>query len=214
MESGPYGVGNSSLDVPNRISGTANYVLPLLGNANRLEAFLINGWTVNGAVTWQTGYPYTIGTGISLPGVGGGRPDQICSGKGGSKTLASWGINPNCFQIATQNTYGNELSNQFFGPSNKYANFSIFKEFALTERFRLQFRTEVFNLFNTPNFSAPSSTSVPYYNGSGCANGAGTCGVGLLQNPNVPTSLKLGAITALNNNYNSRQIQFAMKLLF
>ena len=64
-------------------------------------------------------------------------------------------------QIATENTFGNELGSQFFGPTNKYANFSIFKEFPVKENIRLQFRTEIFNLFNTPNFSAPSVVNVP-----------------------------------------------------
>jgi hypothetical protein len=217
MTGGAFGVGNASLDVPNRISGTADYQLPFGRAMTGVEGLLVKGWTVNGAATWQSGSPFTVGTGISLPGVGGGRPDQICSGKSGPKTLTSWEIAPSCFQIATQNTYGNELSGQFFGPSNKYANFSIFKEFPVKENIRLQFRTEIFNLFNTPNFSAPSVTSVPAYNGTAAqcgALGAGNCGTGLAQNPSSLTSNKLGAITSLNNNYNSRQIQFALKLLF
>jgi hypothetical protein len=213
LNSAPFGLANSTLDVPNRISGTADYQLPFGKTMTGVEGFLIKSWTVNGAATWQSGYPFTITSGITLPGVGGGRPDQTCSGKAANPALQQW-VNPSCFTIATQNTYGNELGNQFFGPRNKYANFSVFKEFPLKEQVRLQFRTEIFNLFNTPNFSAPSVTAVPYYNGTGCANGPGTCGTGLAQNPSSLTSTKLGAITSLNNNYNSRQIQFALKLLF
>jgi hypothetical protein len=217
MLGGAFGVANATLDVPNRVSGTADYQLPFGKSMAGAEGLLVKGWTVNGAATWQSGAPFTVGTGITLPGVGGGRPDQICAGNTGPKTLAAWEIVPSCFQIATQNTYGNELGSQFFGPRNKYANFSIFKEFPLKENIRLQFRTEIFNLFNTPNFSAPSVTSVPFYNGTAAqcgALGAGNCGTGLAQNPSSLTSNKLGAITTLNNNYNSRQIQFALKLLF
>jgi hypothetical protein len=79
-----------------------------------------------------------------------------------------------------------------------------------TEKIRTQFRVEVFNLFNTPNFSAPSVAAIASFGAATNVAGA----TADLQNLKGPTSLKLGAITALNKNYNSRQIQFAMKVLF
>ena len=72
---------NATLDVPNRISGTADYQLPFGKAMTGAEGMLVKGWTVNGAATWQSGAPFTVGTGITLPGVGGSRPDQICAVK-------------------------------------------------------------------------------------------------------------------------------------
>jgi Carboxypeptidase regulatory-like domain len=200
---GYYGVGNSVNDVPNRVSGTLTYELPFAKGKTGVEGQLLKGWSIAGAGTWQSGFPFSVGlAGGLVSGVGGTRPDQLC-GQNGPKSLQDWGINPNCFEKPASNTYGNELVNQFYGPSNKYMDGSLAKEFSITEQFRLQFRTEIFNLFNTPNFSQPSVINIPAF---------GSNNLALLQSS--PTALKVGAITSLNNNYNSRQIQFALKLLF
>ena len=214
LQGGFFGVGNNGLNVPNRISGTVNYQLPLGKSMKGFLGVLVKGWTVNDAFSWQSGEPFTITTGVQPAGgsVGSGRPDQICGGKNGSQTLESWGVNPACFTLATANTYGNEHANQFFGPHQRNMDFSLNKDFPLNEKVRMQFRAEVFNLFNTPNFSAPSATSVAAFGPSANLNVPGQPAD--IQNPKNLSSLKLGAITSLNNNYNSRQIQFALKLLF
>ncbi len=212
-EGGVFGVGNTGLDVPNRVSGTVNYQVPFGNSFTGFKGAIVKGWTLNDAFSWQTGVPYTISTSVQPPGgsLGSGRPDQVCSAKNAPKTLQDWGINPNCFKLATANTYGTEHPGQFFGPPNRDMDFSLLKEFPLNwESLRLQFRAEIFNLFNTPNFTSPSVTSVPSFGGG--ANTAGATGDA--QNPKSPTSLHLGAITGLNTSYNSRQIQFALKLLF
>jgi hypothetical protein len=43
-------------------------------------------------------------------------------------------------------------------PATRSVDFSIFKDFAFTERFKLQFRAESFNIANTPQFSTPDNT--------------------------------------------------------
>ena len=212
LNGGFFGVGNSGLNVPNRVAWTVNYNLPFGKSLNGVAGFLVKGWSANDAFAWQTGDPFTITTAVLPTGniAGSGRPDQICSGNGGSKTLQDWGVNPACFQLASVNTYGNEHANQFFGPNHSVMDFSLLKNFKVTEKLQAQFRTEIFNLFNTPNFSAPSVVAVPSF-------GAGSNVAGQPadeQNPHNLSSLKLGAITTLNNNYNSRQIQFAVKFLF
>jgi hypothetical protein len=73
-----------------------------------------------------------------------------------------------------------------FSPPTDNVNFSVFKNFVPAERFRVQFRTEFFNLFNHPQFAPPSVLTVG-------ANGFGSI-TQLLQNP--------------------RQIQFALKMFF
>ena len=60
--------------------------------------------------------------------------------------------------LADRCHYGNNGQGTLRGPGFKNLDFSLFKNFALTERARLQFRSEFFNLTNTPNFGLPNST--------------------------------------------------------
>jgi Carboxypeptidase regulatory-like domain len=184
---GKFGSGNAAADVRNRLAGTFNYELPFGKSMTGVEGVLVKGWAVNGAFSLQSGDPYTITT-SAAEGFGGGRPDEVCNPKSGPKTFADWGINASCFKNPTFNTYGTEENNQFNGPYHKDLDMSLFKDFSIWEQVHMQFRTEVFNLFNTPNFSAPTGQTFGF-----------------------PT---LGQVSSLNNNYNAREIQFALKLLF
>lgn len=195
-----------------RVAYTANYQLPFAKSATGIEGALIKGWALNLAGFWSTGLPFSVGQTDNTTGLGGaGNPDQICSGKISNHTHLQW-FNAGCFvhQYAT-NTFGDEHGGQLFGPHLQRIDFSLFKEFPLNERFRLQFRTEVFNLFNHPDFNNPTSTISLF---AGNTTGAAAAGkTGLNTNSN-PASVPVGAITSLNSNFNSRQIQFALKVLF
>jgi hypothetical protein len=213
-----FGVGNSGQDVHDRFTWTANYQIPFGKSLTGVGAVLVKGWAMNAAGSWQTGLPFTATNGQNLTGVTAGNPDQICSGRAAHPTLAQW-FNAACFEeqrsalpviqggLGLKRTYGNEEANQLFGPPQRKLDFSLFKEFPIKEQIRLQFRTEVFNLFNTPNFSTPSVNAiVNYTTNSGTGAGVGTN----TSNSGPP----IGAITTLNSNQTSRQIQFALKLLF
>jgi len=194
--------GNTSLDTPNRIAGTINYQLPFGKSATGVEKQVIAGWALNAAGSWQSGLSYNVGEGgTSVTGIGGGSPDQICSGKVSNPSKLQW-FNPACFQSQTPGTFGNAHPNQLFGPRQRNLDFSLFKEFPITERYKLQFRTEVFNLFNTPNFNTPNSTVT-----------FGSCNVSTTRCTGV-SSYPTGSISGLNSNQSARQIQFALKVLF
>ena len=89
---------------------------------------------------------------------------------------------------------------QVEGPDFRRLDFSVFKDFQLSERFRLQFRSEFFNIFNHPNFNAP---------------GFGGNGVVAVSGATNYTSANFGEIGSTRDApYDPRQIQFALKLLF
>jgi hypothetical protein len=89
---------------------------------------------------------------------------------------------------------------QVEGPDFRRLDFSIFKDFQLSERFRLQFRSELFNIFNHPNFNAPG------FGGNGVVAVGGSTNY---------TSANFGEIGSTRDApYDPRQIQFALKLLF
>jgi hypothetical protein len=89
---------------------------------------------------------------------------------------------------------------QYEGPTFNRLDFSIFKAFQLSERFSLQFRTEIFNIANHPNFNAP---------------GFGGNGVVAIPNSLNYSSSAFGEIGATRDgSYDSRQIQFALKLYY
>ena len=89
---------------------------------------------------------------------------------------------------------------QIWGPGFRRLDFSVFKNFTLTERFHLQFRTEIFNVFNHPNFNAP---------------GFGGNGVVAISGSTNFTNSNFGEIGSTRDApYDPRQIQFALKLYY
>jgi hypothetical protein len=86
------------------------------------------------------------------------------------------------------------------GPGFSKVDFSLFKNFTFKERYTLQFRTEIFNIFNHPTFNAPSFGG----NGVVAVGGSGDY-----------TSSNFGEIGSTRlAPYDARQIQFALKFLF
>jgi hypothetical protein len=89
---------------------------------------------------------------------------------------------------------------QITGPGFRRLDLSLFKDFKLSERFMLQFRSEFFNVLNHPNFNAPGFGG----NGVVAVGGAGNF-----------TSSNFGEIGSTRDApYDPRQIQFALKLYF
>ena len=96
------------------------------------------------------------------------------------------------FQTPCLGCDGNLGRNTFVGPHLVNTDQSLFKNFKLTERFNLQFRTEVFNIFNHTNFQLPSS-----------ATGG-----------NSGNQITHGNFGQANKTFDPREIQFGLKLLW
>jgi len=201
--------GTGTQNVPNRFSWGVNYAIPFGSSLTGIEGAIVKGWAVNTTGSWQTGLPFSVSPSLNNSGVSGaGYVDQICSGKGAHPSLLNW-YNESCFVQATPGTLGDERPNQLYGPSQKRIDGSLFKEFPIKEQIKMQFRAEVFNLFNTVNFNTPNAT-LAFLNpaANGIPNSVG---------PNIgaPGSSHItGEITAPNANFSQREIQFALKLLF
>ena len=208
-----YAWGNATNDVQDRIAWGINYDLPFGNSFTGAKGVLLKGWATNLSGSWQTGLPFTPSPSSNNDAIGSaGYLDQICSGKAAHPSLLDW-YNYNCFVNPTPGTLGNGRFGALFGPHQKRLDFSLFKTFAVTERVSLQFRTEVFNLFNQTNFGQPSSSETF----TGTIAGAS----GPYANAAPPVNISLpggshttGEITSVSGNWNPRQIQFALKVLF
>lgn len=159
--------GRTEFDARHRLALSYIYELPYgrgrrYGSASTgvVDAFL-GGWQVNGITTIDSGSP--VDTGLAFNNMGptaGGwydRPDLIANPNDGPKTAQEW-FNTSAFALAPTGTYGNAARNIVEAPGIANWDFSIFKNFRLTERQRLQFRAELFNIFNTPQFDPPNTT--------------------------------------------------------
>jgi hypothetical protein len=140
-----------------------------LSDASGFENGFLGGWGINGITAFQTGFPISLGyngsTAISTYfGGGNPRPNVVpgCSKRiGGSaqSKLNEW-FNTACFTAPAEFGYGDEPRADATLRNAGVANydFALFKTTAINERFSLQFRTEIFNLFNRVQFAAPNSS--------------------------------------------------------
>ena len=157
--------GPSEYQVPHSFSFSSGYELPFgkgkpfLGNANRLTNGFVGGWQMQGILILRSGVPYTVSMArdVANTGVGGQRPDRIASGNLDHPTLAHW-FDTAAFVPAPNFTYGNSGLRILPTDIVRTIDFSLFKQFQVNERSKVQFRFEVFNLPNTPSFAAPNST--------------------------------------------------------
>ena len=198
--------GLATYDVRNIGVINASYALPigsgkrLLGGATGFANGLASGWTVNSIVTLQDGFPFTPQLSYNPSNNGDTRnpvrpfANPAFSGPVILGSPNEW-FNPSAF-LAPANTaanggfYGNVGRNTLIGPGLATWDFSVLKDTQIRERMTVQFRAEIFNLLNRANFNQPNEV---VFTPSGLS----------------PTA---GVITSTSTS--SRQVQFALKLLW
>jgi hypothetical protein len=179
--------GNSPLDVRHRVTVAANYELPFGKASTGAMKQLIHGWQLNTIYYWQTGLPYSVTDLSAQTNLGiTERPNRIASGQLANPTLNKW-FDTSAFMVQPLGQIGNSGPYILYGPHLWSLNASMFKNFQIRESMQLQFRTEAYNLTNSPSFG----------------------------NPNAQLgNASFGVISSMNGGYNPRQLQLALKLLF
>ena len=154
--------GNSVFDRRHQYVASSVYDLPF-GQKRKwtlqgLMAWLFGGWQMGGIVTLRTGPPFTplISTDISNTG-NTNHPDRIGNGTlpGSQRSIQRW-FDTAAFAIPRDFTYGNSGRDILFGPGFKNLDLKIGKNFLFGEGKRVEFRSEMFNFTNTPNFDIPN----------------------------------------------------------
>jgi Carboxypeptidase regulatory-like domain/TonB-dependent Receptor Plug Domain len=191
------GRGPATFDRTHRLSMVFNQDLPNKFDSGAGKAIL-NNWSLNGFLVAQTGNPITVTNRDSGRGIGGSNISTSASdlfadvnagvplvSSGSAKENLDAYMTPGAFTKALAGTFGNSGRGMFRGPGQWNLDFSVFKDIPVTERFKLQFRTEFFNLLNHANFDNPSSS-------------LDSSGYGTIRSTSV----------------NARLVQFALKLSF
>lgn len=158
-------------DVPNLVHISGLYQLPIgkgrrfLGSRGWIVNQVVGGWQMNWILTLEDGMPFDIDCPVATTADFGCHALLIPSQNiyAGPHKVNQW-LNPAAFAnppVATAIGQTNFAvlgggPTQAHGPGMHRLDFSVFKEFPISESKRFEFRTEVFNLLNTPFFSNPS----------------------------------------------------------
>ena len=133
---------------------TYDYQIPWFGKMKGVGGAVLAGWEISGITRYQSG-PYFTVTGNTA--IGTRRADYV----GGPVLLSDPGpngwINPAAFAAAPPTRRGNSGVGNVQGPNLQTWDFSMRKQFQLSERFSLRFQADMFNAFNRVNFRAPST---------------------------------------------------------
>jgi hypothetical protein len=200
--------GPSDFDVRHRFVINAIYELPFKGNP------LVEGWQLAVITQAQTGSPVNIVTGLSaFNGVNNTlRPDlvgdlsligsttqwfnnAVCDPRIATGAGACTSSSVFAFPVSASGVFhfGNLGRNAVYGPGFSTTDFSIVKNLALAGAARLQFRVEVFNVFNQANLGLPGRIAA-----------VNSTSFGVITNTRFPTG----------DSGSARQVQVAVKALF
>jgi hypothetical protein len=218
--------GNGLLDITQVWKFNLLYNLPQFASTSGFTGKLVNGWWMSSIVSIESGLPFTIDlnnnrslTGASGAGGGTDRPDlapgrnryNIVHGVStatGSNPCPSAGqplgtpqlyFDPCAFILPPTGFLGNLGRNYLRGPGFEDIDYSLVKDTpvsALGESGKVQFRAEVFNLTNTPQFGNPGATvSSATFNADGSVK-------------------SLNGYTQITSASNERQLRFALRFSF
>jgi hypothetical protein len=157
---------NAAWDIRNNFTTGITYDLPFGrgkqfgAGMNKAADIAFGNWQVNGILTLHTGQPFTVNAN-GCQGVWAGCFPEVSgdpnSAPAGGRTPSEF-FNTANFSAPAPLSEGTVGDNRNYGPPLRNLDLSVFKEFPFTERFKMQFRTEVFNLTNTPQFNFPDNT--------------------------------------------------------
>jgi hypothetical protein len=160
----------SPLDVPQNLTISYSYELPLARKAGGVAGKVAGGWMVSGITAFRSGFPTDIRFAATPPIFATHNvPDRV---SGQPLRVNNPGpdqfFNPAAFSAppvvassagARIQTFGNSAKRVARGPGSRIWDFGLFKNTTITERTMVQFRAEFFNLFNTPQFGLASASS-------------------------------------------------------
>lgn len=176
----------SSFDRRHRFVFSYSYALPF--HSSGVARKLVEGWTLTGLGSAQSAAPFNVVLPTDNANIGAGpsqRPDVVGNpNKNAPQTAEQW-FDTSVFRMPAAFTFGNAGRNITYADNEVNVDLSLLKDTPINERMRVQFRTEVFNIFNHTNFAdTPGRTAF------------------------TP------AFGRYSSALNARQIQFALKLLF
>lgn len=182
------------------------YDLPFWRGQETLLRNLLGGWQVSGASFFRTGTPFSVLRTNDIAGVGDGAFGQPYNLAGDPKAGANqqfssgsdnnfW-FNPAAFVAPAAGTFGNAPRNFLHNPGQQQWDIAVFKNFAVGNARRLQFRAEIFNFPNHPNLGNAQTNTISGP-GSGYAD---------------PTNANFGRVTTKTDD--RRDIQLSLRFFF
>jgi len=162
------------LDRTFNFSTGAGYELPFGKGKPYLKkgvlGIIAGGWTTNGIFTHFSGVPFTVTAAAGSCNCPGNQqianqvlPNVDIVGNGVNGTPY---FNPLAFAPVTGANFGTSGFNRYRGPGATNLDMSVFRNFSITERLKVQIRAEALNLSNTPHFGNPvlGNLNVSNYN--------------------------------------------------
>ena len=152
--------GPSGFDVKHRFVLSYVWALPF-GEGHRLASggFLkpiLENWQFGGIVTLSTGRPFTVFLNTGVNNGAASWPHRVGDGRLDDPTVDMW-FDTSAFVAPPPNTYGDSGRGILYAPGTQTLDASLSRTFPIRTRFRLQFRADAFNLFNTPQFGFPNA---------------------------------------------------------
>jgi hypothetical protein len=185
--------GPSVFDRRNVLFVNWTYDIPLFRNSsNKAAKVALGGWQLSSIVSIMSGAPLNItqggSTASSVVPNSSVRPDLTGSISYPHK-VNEW-FDPSAFSAPAAGTWGNLPHDALIGPGRDNWNMTLFKNFNFTERARLEFRVDAFNVFNHTQW------------------------VGNVQQGGIDTNTADGSFGAVNSAYDPRTLQLGLKLVF
>jgi hypothetical protein len=184
--------GLSDYDVPQDFVASYLWAAPAMKHWGWLGRQVLSGWQLNGITTLTSGSPFTVTSNVdsNLDGNVNDRPNQagnpvLAASRSRSAKIVEFFNTAAFVNVPAGAPYGNVHRNSLIGPGYINTDFSGFKTFPIWKESTLQFRGEIFNLFNNVNFANPNA---------------------------VMSAASYGRITGTTGN--PRIVQFALRLSF
>lgn len=176
---------SSSFDHRHRAVVSLVYLIPAPAKARWVQAAL-GQWQAGGNFTAQSGAPFTVNISSDQANIGAGPAQRpnVSGDPNSGPRTPQQWFDRSVFTLPALYSFGSAPRNAVIGPGLEEFDLSLQKDIVLKEPVRLEFRAEAYNLLNHPNFNIPNRTAF---------------------------TANFGSISSAQD---SRQMQFALKLLF
>ena len=220
--------GSGDWDTRQNLTASALYTFSDLKGSSRLIQETLGGWQASSILQTRSGLAQNVEV---TNGFFGNymRPNRV-AGTSLKVANASWphsSYNINAFALepgfdgvwGDPTTLGNIGRNYVRGPAFFQWDISGMKNFPITDKLKMQFRADIFNILNHPNFSnidtgICSSVSYPSATSAVCTPNTPTLQNGIWSGFGVSSATIAGADTNQIGNGTARQAQFSLKLVF